>query len=263
MRLLVRHGLNGEEELAIDVGDRVPAGWDIMVQLARGLNLRSPFQIILYLNSTAAILPPTRTISQEMTSADSELCYLVQTVQVPTAEQYQSLVTALYEKDVVELCYLLGQGLDLTWPFPDSGHISTLVALAIFRDNDNGAYAYQATKDLRFPQPGVSLTYLLLQAQADPNVLPPKEQPTTMLALAVELGNKNLVQLLLEAAATVTSEESLVPPLMIAVLHRHRGNVRVHSLQSNDAPFIYDKGKILSVDKIRQFPCQYLGSLMC
>ena len=227
MRLLVRHGLNGEEELAIDVGDRVPAGWDIMVQLARGLNLRSPFQIILYLNSTAAILPPTRTISQEMTSADSELCYLVQTVQVPTAEQYQSLVTALYEKDVVELCYLLGQGLDLTWPFPDSGHISTLVALAIFRDNDNGAYAYQATKDLSFPQPGVSLTYLLLQALADPNVLPPKEQPTTMLALAVELGNKNLVQLLLEAAATVTSEESLVPPLMTAVLHRHRGNVRV------------------------------------
>ena len=103
-----------------------------------------------------------------MTSADSELCYLVQTVQVPTAEQYQSLVTALYEKDVVELCYLLGQGLDLTWSFPDSGHISTLVALAIFRDNDNGAYAYQATKDLRFPQPGVSLTYLLLQALADP-----------------------------------------------------------------------------------------------
>jgi len=57
MRLLVRHGLNGEEELAIDVGDRVPAGWDIMVQLARGLNLRSRFQIILYLSSTAAILP--------------------------------------------------------------------------------------------------------------------------------------------------------------------------------------------------------------
>ena len=147
-----------------------------MVQLARGLNLRSPFQIILYVNSSAAILPPTRTISQETTSADSELCYRVQTVQVPTAEQYQSLVTALYEKDVVELCYLLGQGLDLMWSFPDSGHISTLVALAIFRDNDNGAYdivlpegypcpmctVVLATKDLRFSQPGVSLTYLLL-----------------------------------------------------------------------------------------------------
>ena len=136
-------------------------------------------------------------------------------------------MTALYEKDVVELCYLLGQGLDLTWPFPDSGHVSTLVALALLRDNGSGAYAYQATTDLRFPQSGVSFTHLLLQALADPNVLPPKEQPTTMLALAVELGNRNLVQLLLEAAATVTSEERLVPPLMTAVLHRHRDNVQL------------------------------------
>lgn len=136
---------------------------------------------------------------------DSELCFLVQTVQVPTAEQYQSLVTALYEKDVVELCYLFGQGLDLTW-FPDSGHISTLVALAMFRDNDNGAYAYQATKDLRFPQPGVSLTYLLLK------LLPPKEQPTTMLALAVELGNH----------CHIGRE-----PSAVAVLHRHRDNVQL------------------------------------
>ena len=45
---------------------------------------------------------------------------------------------------------------------------STLLALAIFRDNDTDAYAYQASKDLRFPQPGVSLTHLLLQALADP-----------------------------------------------------------------------------------------------
>ena len=45
-----------------------------------------------------------------MTATDVEICYLVQTLQVPTAEHYQSLVTALYEKDVVELCYLLGQG---------------------------------------------------------------------------------------------------------------------------------------------------------
>ena len=68
MRLLVRHGLNGEEELAIEVGDRMPAGWDIMVQLARCLNLRSPFQIILDLDTTAAILPPTRTMGRGMGS---------------------------------------------------------------------------------------------------------------------------------------------------------------------------------------------------
>ena len=43
-----------------------------------------------------------------------------------------------------------------------------------------------------------------------------------MLELAVELGSSDLVQLLLDAGATVTSEVSLVPPLMIAVLHRHR-----------------------------------------
>ena len=45
MRLLVRHGLNGKEELAIDVVDHVSAGWDIMKQLAFGLNLKSPFKL--------------------------------------------------------------------------------------------------------------------------------------------------------------------------------------------------------------------------
>ena len=47
-----------------------------------------------------------------------------------------------------------------------------------------------------------------------------------MLELAVELGSSNLVQLLLDAGATVNPEVSVVPPLMIAVLHRHRGNVQ-------------------------------------
>jgi hypothetical protein len=227
MRLLVRHGINGKEELAIQVAGTAPVGWDIMKQLAWRLDLESPFQIILYLNSTAAILSPVRAISSHMTSTDLEICYLVQNLQVPTAEHYQSLVTALYEKDVVELCHLLGQGLDLTWLTPDGGHTSTLLALAIFRDNDTDAYAYQASRDLRFPRPGVSLTHLLLQALADPNILPPKQQPTTMLELAVELGSSHLVQLLLDAGATVNPEVSVVPPLMIAVLHRHRGNVQL------------------------------------
>ena len=131
------------------------------------------------------------------------------------------------KRDVVELCHLLGQGLDLTWLTPDGGHTSTLLALAIFRDNDTDAYAYQASRDLRFPRPGVSLTHLLIQALADPNILPPKQQPTTMLELAVELGSSRLVQLLLEAGATVNPEVSVVPPLMIAALHRHRGNAQL------------------------------------
>ena len=48
-----------------------------------------------------------------------------------------------------------------------------------------------------------------------------------MLELAVELGSSDLVQLLLDARATVNPEVSMVPPLMIAVLHRHRGNVQL------------------------------------
>ena len=48
-----------------------------------------------------------------------------------------------------------------------------------------------------------------------------------MLELAVELGSSHLVQLLLDAGATVNPEVSVVPPLMIAVLHRHRGNVQL------------------------------------
>ena len=48
-----------------------------------------------------------------------------------------------------------------------------------------------------------------------------------MLELAVELGSTHLVQLLLDAGATVNPEMSVVPPLMIAVLHRHRGNVQL------------------------------------
>ena len=47
-----------------------------------------------------------------------------------------------------------------------------------------------------------------------------------MLELAVELGNSNLVQLLLDAGATLNLAAGVVPPLMIAVLHRHRGNVQ-------------------------------------
>ena len=71
-----------EEELAIQVAVNAPVGWDIMKQLAWRLDLESPFQIILYLNSTAAILSPVRAISSHMTSKDLEICYLVQNPQV-------------------------------------------------------------------------------------------------------------------------------------------------------------------------------------
>ena len=55
MSLVVRHGINGKEELVIQVAATAPVGWDIMKQLAWRLALDSPFQIILYLNSTAML----------------------------------------------------------------------------------------------------------------------------------------------------------------------------------------------------------------
>jgi len=86
------------------------------------------------------------------------------TVTKKAAEHYQTLMTAVYEKDAIELLYLLGQGIDLTWNGPDGGDTSSLLTLAIFRDSDT--YKFQASKDLQFPRPGVSLTYLLLQSLA-------------------------------------------------------------------------------------------------
>ena len=180
MWIAVRHGINGNEELATQVVTGVAVGWDLMQQIALRLALDSPFQIVLYLNSTAEILSPVRTISSQMAPLDLEVCYLVQKLQYPTAEHYQTLMTALYEKDVIELLYLLGQGIDLTWSVPDGGHTSSLLTLAIFRDNDSDTYKFQASKDLHFPPSGVSLTYLLLQSLANSNILPSKQQPTTV-----------------------------------------------------------------------------------
>ena len=56
------------------------------------------------------------------------LCYVVQSLQVPSAQQYQDLMTAIYHKDVMELSYLLRKGLDLTGVTMEGGHTSTLVA---------------------------------------------------------------------------------------------------------------------------------------
>ena len=74
------------------------------------------------------------------------------------------------------------------------------------RDNDSDTYKFQAPRDLHFPRPGVSLTYLFLQSLANPIIFPPKQQPTTMLELAVKLGNSHLVQLLLDERATLHPE---------------------------------------------------------
>ena len=70
MQIAVRHGINGNEELATQVVAGVTVGWDLMQQIALRLALDSPFQIVLYLNSTAAILSPVRTISSQMAPLD-------------------------------------------------------------------------------------------------------------------------------------------------------------------------------------------------
>ena len=126
----------------------------------------------------------------------------------------------------MDLGYLLGKGVDLRRSVMEGGHVSTLVVSAILKDHSSERYAYQPSPCC-FPQEGASLTYLLLQARANPNALPPKEKPTTMLELAVELGSSQLVRNLLEANASVVPVYGALPPLVLAVLHRHRTNVQL------------------------------------
>ena len=56
MRVTVRHGINGDEELTTQVVVGVTVGWDLMEQMARKLALDSPFQIVFYLSCTAEML---------------------------------------------------------------------------------------------------------------------------------------------------------------------------------------------------------------
>ena len=226
MRLRVRHGILGETALTIDVLEQTTLGWDIMKQTAMALRLDSPFQVVLYADSSSVIQSPLRAVQLDTDANEATLCYIVQSLQVPSAQQYQDLMTAIYHKDVMGCKLSSGQGLG-PYGRDDGGHTSTLVASAILRDHSADPYACQPTAGHCFPRHGASLTYLLLQAQADPNIILPKMQPTTMLELAVELGSSQLVQTLLEAGASVIPLKGALPPLFLAVLHRHRTNVQL------------------------------------
>ena len=81
MRVTVRHGINGDEELTTQVVVGVTVGWDLMEQMARKLALDSPFQIVFYSSCTAEMLSSVRTVSSQMAPIDSEVCYLVQKLQ--------------------------------------------------------------------------------------------------------------------------------------------------------------------------------------
>ena len=99
--------------------------------------------------------------------------------------------------------------------------------MAMLKDHDIEPYTSSSSGFLlKYPCQNACLTFLLLQAKVDPNILPPKQQPTTMIGLAVALKNQALVQLLLDAEAEVHPDEATVPPLTIAVLHQNEGIVR-------------------------------------
>ena len=131
MRLCVRHGLLGDVALTMDVMERSILGWDIMKQMARVLRLDSPFQVVLYADSSSAIQSPLRAVQLDTDANEATVCYIVQSLQVPSAEQYQDLMTAIHHKDVMDLSYLLGKGVGFTGLMTEGGHTSTLVASAI------------------------------------------------------------------------------------------------------------------------------------
>ena len=91
--------------------------------------------------------------------------------------------------------------------------------MAMLKDHDVEPYTttnLASRSSIRVKMPALPL---ILQAKADPNVLPPKQQPTTMTGLAVALKNQALVQPLIDAKAEV---HPTVPPLTIAVLHQDK-----------------------------------------
>ena len=235
MCLALRHGLTGEVVLTVDSADGLPTGWDIRVQIATHLGLTTPFQIYLCPRQTAQnCISPFQAIEQSFPRSVTEMSFVVRPMQEPTAEHYHSLVEALLQKNPTTLSILLGQGLDLSLTVPGGGHTSALVALAMLRDHDHDDYmAPVPMTTVKYPSTTVCLTHLVLQAKACPNIVPPKQQPTSMIGLAVALGNHDLVDLLLNSTAAVHPETDTVPPLVIAVLNEHQRNVQ--SLLSADA----------------------------
>ena len=225
MLIDISNGLTGEVLTTLD-RESIPSAWDVMVKVATQQRLRTPYQVIVHSGSCWKRLSPLRCLSACLNMNLPEVHIVVQPLQVPTDSQHRQLLEALYHKDAGEVADLLGRGFDLTVPFLPGGHTSTLLAIAILKDNDPEDYALaRPGKAINHPSQQACLTYLILQAKVHPDVLPPKQHPTTMLGLAVALKNHALVKLLVEAEAMVHPEEALVPPLTVAVLHQERAIV--------------------------------------
>ena len=226
MCLRVCHGILGEELFDLQDVDQDTFGWDIMKRTADVLDLLSPFQVVVYAQSSSKIQSPTQALRLDPEVSETTFCYIVQRLQAPTACLSQDLLAAISCRDVQKLSHLLGKGIDLRGPDTERGHISTLLASAILADHSSERYSGWPNC-CPILENGAGLTYLLLQSLANPNVLPLIEKPTTMLELAVELGNSHIVQILLEANASVVPIYGALPPLLLAVLHRHRTNVQL------------------------------------
>ena len=222
----VRHGLTGEGVLQFETESNL-SGWDLMVKIAAVLGLQTTYQVTVNPERMINDMSPLHVIQPDPLANRLETHFIVRPMQYPTAAHYRQLIAALYQKNAVELSGILSQGLDLSLIVPDGGHTSALVALAMIQDHDSKDYTVaKDTRPLKYPSPNTCLTFLILQAKADPNILPPKQQPTTMIGLAVALGNQALVKLLIGAGAEVHPEAAMVPPLIIAVLNQDRNNVR-------------------------------------
>ena len=226
MCLRMCHGILGEELFDLQEEDQVRYGWDMMTRTAGILNLPCPFQVVIYAQATSKIHSPLHPVQIDPERCDTTFCYIVQNLQAPTAAVSHDLLAAISMKDVDKVSHLLGKGLDLRGPDTEARPISTLLASAILADHSLGPYSDPTTHGPVFAH-GTILTYLLLQSLANPNVIPRLERPTTMLELAVELGNSHIVQSLLEARASVVPIHGALPPLLLAVLHRHQSNVQL------------------------------------
>ena len=217
----IRHGLTGEILMQIETKSDL-SGWEVMDQVAAHQGLMTPYQVIVNPDSVSKQTSPLHIFSTSSTADCREIQIIVRPLQYPTAAQYHRLMDALYRKDAGEVANFLGRGLDLTLLVPPGGHTSALLTVAMLKDHDIEPYTTSNSGfSFKYPCQNACLTFLLLQAKVDPNILPPKQQPTTMIGLAVSLNNQALVQLLLDAEAEVHPDEATVPPLTIAVLHQN------------------------------------------
>ena len=226
MCLRICHGILGDELFNLQEEDQCQYGWDLMTNTARRLNLPCPFQVVIYAHATSKIQRPLHKVQIDSEQSDTTYCYIVQQLQAPTVATSHELLAAIAKKDLDKVTQLLGCGLDLRGPDTEARPISTLMAAAILSDHCVEPCSGSMSEEPALAQ-GSILTHFLLQSLANPNVIPRVEQPTTMLELAVELGNPQIVQSLLEARASVSPLQESLPPLLLAVLHRHQANVQL------------------------------------